>query len=187
MFLLIVGEVDGPDSAKGATPAVKLSSVDSPAKRDPSYDERVSVEPQTETFEAAIAAIEAEVLVSCAQHAEWPARIAAGIRAALDFAVANPRAARTLMIDSRSGEPEAGNYLQMIGRFTQLLGEGAPQEERLPASSDEAVVCAIATIVSYHVRTGTVDRLREGDPDLVFLALLPYVGFAEASRWSRSL
>ena len=75
----------------------------------------------------------------------------------------------------------------MIKRFAALLADGAPRSERLPASSDESVVWVIAAIVSCHVRAGTVDLLGDSDPDLVFLALLPYVGFAEACRWSSAV
>jgi hypothetical protein len=141
-----------------------------------------------ENFESAIARIESTVLAACDQAAEWPAGVTAGIHAALDFMIANPAAARTLTIDSRSGGAEQdADYAEMIGRFAALLGAGAPRSDRQPASSDRSVVSVIAAIVSCHVRTGTVDSLSDGDPDLVFLALLPYLGFAEASRLTASL
>jgi hypothetical protein len=142
-------------------------------------------------FESAIARIESAVVDACDQSVEWPARITAGIGAALDFMIANPVAARALTIDSRSagtgGTGQDGDYAEMIGRFAALLGAGAPRADRLPASSDRSVVAVIAAIVSCHVRAGTVDQLGKGDPNLVFLALLPYLGFAEASRWSAAL
>jgi hypothetical protein len=139
-------------------------------------------------FESAIARIESAVVDACDQAADWPARITAGIGAALDFMIADPAAARALAIDSRSGGTgQDGDYAEMIGRFAALLGAGAPRSDRLPASSDRSVVSVIATIVSCHVRAGTIDSLGKGDPDLVFLALLPYLGFAEAGRWSAAL
>jgi hypothetical protein len=142
-------------------------------------------------FESAIARIESAVVDACDQSVDWPARITAGIAAALDFMIANPAAARALTIDSRSagtgGTGQDGDYAEMIGRFAALLGADAPRGARLPASSDRSVVGVIAAIVSCHVRAGTVDQLGKGDPNLVFLALLPYLGFAEASRWSAAL
>jgi hypothetical protein len=141
-----------------------------------------------DTFGSAIARMERAVVESCEEQAEWPARIAAGINSAIDFMVANPAAARALAIQSRSSEEEGDvGYVEMIDRFAGLLGAGAPRSERLPASSDESIVTLIAAIVSCHVRAGTVDALSNRDPDLVFLALLPYVGFAEACRWSATL
>jgi hypothetical protein len=142
-------------------------------------------------FESAIARIESAVVDACDQALDWPARIAAGIAAALDFMVADPAAARALTIDSRSagtgGTGQDGDYAEMIGRFAALLGADAPRSDRLPGSSDRSVVSVIAAIVSCHVRAGTVEQLGKGDPDLVFLALLPYLGYAEASRWSGTL
>jgi hypothetical protein len=136
-------------------------------------------------FGSAIARMERAVVESCDEEADWPARIAAGINSAIDFMVANPAAARALAVQSRTGEEEGdAGYVEMIDRFAGLLGAGAPREERLPASSDESIVTLIAAIVSCHVRAGTVDALSNRDPDLVFLALLPYVGFTEACRRS---
>lgn len=138
-------------------------------------------------LEAAIAELEAAVVESCDAGAEWPARVTAGIEAAVGFVAANPGAARTLTVDSRCRPEGEAGYPQLIERFAGLLGAGAPRSDRLSASSDESVVSLIAGIVSCHIRAGTVDALVDGDPDLVFLALLPYVGFAEASRRSSAL
>ena len=37
-----------------------------------------------------------------------------------------------------------------------------------------------------HLRSGSLDRLREIAPELVHLMLLPYLGFDEAKRWAES-
>jgi hypothetical protein len=136
------------------------------------------------SFDEAISGIQTAVVDSCEGQEEWPARIAAGITAAVDFVATQPGAARALTIDSRVGPPEDSDYGQMIERFAGLLGAGAPRSNHLPASTDRSVVSIIASVISCHVRTGTTEALSEGDPNLVFLALLPYVGFTEASRWS---
>jgi hypothetical protein len=141
-----------------------------------------------DTFESAIARIENAVAGSCAAQAEWPVRVATGLNAAVDFLIANPGAARALAIESRAGEPQEGDdYEEMIDRFAALLGAGAPVAERLPASRDRSIVTVLATVITCHLRSGTIDSLAKGDPDLVFLALLPYMGFAEAARWSSTL
>src|SRR5829696_6685284 len=99
-----------------------------------------------DAFESAIVRVERAVAGSCAQHTEWPAQVAAGITAAVDFLGANPSAARALTIDSRSAVAEDSDYLAMIARFAGLLGDGAPHSERLPASNDRSVVTVIAAI-----------------------------------------
>jgi hypothetical protein len=165
---------------------MNLCAGDIPVQADRGY--RGPERPDSDSFESAIAEIEGAVVESCAAHSEWPARIAAGINGAIEFAISNPAVARKLAVDSRAvAPPEGSTYPEMIQRLSALLGAGAPRSERLPASSDESIVWVIAAIVSCHVRSGTVDSLAEGDPDLVFLALLPYVGFAEACRWSATL
>ena len=99
-------------------------------------DTRGRTSAESDTFESAIARIEQAVVESCGRHEEWPARIAGGIGAAIDFLIANPAAARALAIDSRSARRDDADYLEMIARFAALLGDGAPRSERLPASSD---------------------------------------------------
>jgi hypothetical protein len=139
------------------------------------------------SFEEAIAAFEEAIAGSCGGHEEWPARVVAGIGAAVEFVAAEPAAARALAVDSRWPDRDgASGYESMIDRFAGILGSGAPRPDRLPETTDESVVSVIASIVSCHVRTGTVDRLEKDDPNLIFLALLPYLGFAEANRWSAS-
>jgi hypothetical protein len=133
--------------------------------------------------------LQVAVARGCAAGSEafWASRCAGGIRAALSFAIANPNAARAL-IDSRAAEPEGGeNYRELIDRFSAQLSECAPRDERLPLSSEEALIGSIAGVVSGCLHSGSPDRLDELAPYLIYLALLPYVGFEEAWRWSALL
>jgi hypothetical protein len=121
---------------------------------------------------------------AAASSGAWASRFASGIRAALSFAVSNPAAARAL-IDSRAADAEgAENYRELIDSFSAQLRECAPAEDRLPLSSDEALVASIAGVVSGCLHAGSAERLHDLAPYLVYLALLPYVGFEEAWRWS---
>jgi hypothetical protein len=135
-------------------------------------------------FESAITRMESAVADSCAEVTEWPARVSAGLEAVIDFLVANPGTARSLAVDTRLSRPEEGRYDEMIARFAHMLGDGAPHMDQPPGPKERSIVSVIAGVVGSHVRSGTVGSLAKGDPDLVFLALLPYLGFAEASRWA---
>ena len=116
----------------------------------------------------------------------WASRFASGIRAALSFAVCNPAAARAL-IDSRAADPEGTeNYRELIERFSAQVGDCAPRDERLPLSSEEALIGSLVGVVNGYLHSGSAERLDEIAPYLVYLALLPYVGFDEAWRWSGS-
>jgi hypothetical protein len=122
---------------------------------------------------------------ACHPHREWPARVSAGIHAAVDFAVANPAAAHTLTAARHAaGGEDSHHHRGMIEHFASMLGRGAPHHRRLGASTDRALIGGIAAMVAGHVRAGREDRLGELAPEIVYLTLLPYLGFAEAKRWA---
>lgn len=120
------------------------------------------------------------MLKACGAEAEWPAQIAAGVCAGVDFAIARPEVLGTW---AQSAD-EAATYEQLIGRLAGFLRIKAPVAARLPASTDEAMVAGIVGLVGDHVRIGRLDRLEQLRPELVLLTLLPYLGFVEAQRWA---
>jgi hypothetical protein len=130
--------------------------------------------------------LEDMIRTACARQEEWPARIAAGICAALDFAAAYPERARALAIDSRITDFENG-YLPMVEQFSTLLAAEVPPDRTVLASTEQALVGGIVTVVADHLRSGRADRLPQLAPELVHLTLLPYLGFAEAKRWAESV
>jgi hypothetical protein len=124
------------------------------------------------------------VLDACAAEGEWPAQIAAGIYAGVDFAIENPAVARALTIDAATEAESRSRYEYVIGRLAGFIQIKAPVGKRLPGSTDEALVAGVVGLVGDHIRIGRLDRLAELRPELVLLTLLPYLGFAEAQRWA---
>ena len=143
--------------------------------------------PRDDDFSMSLEQLQVAVARGCRAGSDaWAGRLAAGIRAALAFAVANPAAVRAL-IDVRAAGPDGiDSYQQLIDRFSAQLRECAPAAERLPLSSDEAMVANIAGVVNGCLHSGSAERLDEMAPYLIYLALLPYVGFDEAWRLSGS-
>jgi hypothetical protein len=135
-------------------------------------------------YPLALANLEAAVLDACAAEAEWPAQIAAGVNAAVDYAIAHPEVAELLAADAPAGADTLRRYETVIGRFTGFMRVRAPVDRRLPGSTDEALVAGVVGLVGDHLRIGRLDRLEELRPDLVLLTLLPYLGFSEAQRWA---
>jgi hypothetical protein len=127
--------------------------------------------------------LEEVVLGACSGELEWPARIAAGIYAGVDFAIAHPEVLESFASDLEGEAERIARYEQLIRRFTGFLQAQAPLEQRLPGSTDVALVGGIVGVVGDHLRLGRLDRLAELRPDLVLLVLLPYLGFAEAKNW----
>jgi len=134
----------------------------------------------------ALAQLERAMLDACAAEEEWPAQVAAGICAGVDFAIAHPEVAETLAADA-PGADTLRRYESVIGRLTGFLRAKAPLQHRLPGATDEALVAGMVGLVGDHLRIGRLDRLRELRPDLVLLTLLPYLGFAEAQRWANQV
>lgn len=133
-----------------------------------------------------LASLEAAVLGACSDEGEWPAQVAAGINAGVDYAIAHPEVAETLASDTAPASDSLRRYETVIGRLAGFLRARAPLDDRLPGATDEALVAGIVGLVGDHLRIGRADRLEELKPELVLLTLLPYLGFEEAKRWVES-
>jgi hypothetical protein len=135
----------------------------------------------------ALANLETAVLRACADEDQWPAQVAAGICAGVDYAIAHPEVADVLAYDGPRGADTLQRYEGVIGRLAGFLRVRAPQVERLPGSTDEALVAGMVGLVGDHLRIGRTDRLEELRPELVLLTLLPYLGFSEAQKWANEV
>lgn len=138
-------------------------------------------------FSASFLALRDAVRKTCAAETQWQARIVVGLRAVLEFAAADPAAARALTIQARNGTPDAAaNQDEVIAYFTEWLGEMTPAEKVVAVSTDRGAVDSIATIVRGHLLAGSAEQLPAALPDLAYLVLMPYTGLAEARRWASS-
>lgn len=135
-------------------------------------------------FPLALVNLETAVLNACSSEREWPARVAAGICAGVDYAIAHPEIVETLVSDDAPGAATLQRYESVIGRLAGFLQAHAPLGKRLPVSTDEALVAGMVGLVGDHLRLGRQERLAELRADLVLLTLLPYLGFAEARDWA---
>ncbi len=120
---------------------------------------------------------------ACAAEANWPNRVEAAVRAALELVAADPDLGRTLTVGAgrRRGDEE---FAALVDHLAAKLATGAPpRNPRLP--DVPTVVKRIARQVNLELEAGRVSTLSAVAPDLTFLALMPYLGFAEARRWSQ--
>jgi hypothetical protein len=140
-------------------------------------------EPQ-EPFARLLSDLEASVAAACRSREEWPEQVGAGIYAGVDFATSNPVVADALLALGAPRKASSGSYKRVIGRLARLISQDAPGRSRLPGSTDEALVAGIVGLVGDHVRVGRLEALEALRPDLVLLALLPYLGFHEAREWA---
>jgi hypothetical protein len=138
-------------------------------------------------FPLALANLEAAILDGCGGEDQWPASIAAGICAGVDYAIAHPEVAESLAFDAPPGSETLRRYESVIARLAGFLRAKAPRDGRLPGATDETLVAGMIGLVGDHLRIGRQDRLRELRPELVLLTLLPYLGFAEAQKWANQV
>jgi hypothetical protein len=167
---------------------VKASGVDSDGGPTAGAGAPVRWRPPAASFLTSFVALQDAVSTACGEQAEWQAKVAAGIRAALEFAAADPAAVHALTIDARRQAPDDGNRAEEVVRyFAGMLGNVAPAERRFPISTDEGTIEAIAMVIRGQLLSGTTDELPELAPDLTYLALMPYMGLAEARRRTEAL
>lgn len=131
-------------------------------------------------FRVVLDELEAEVLRACHRETDWPAQVAAGVYAGVDFAIARPAIAAELVLEG----DKSGVYERLIERMAGFIAINAPPNGRPSPATDQALVAGIVGLVGDHVRIGRTDRLSELRPELVLLALLPYLGFEEARDWA---
>lgn len=124
---------------------------------------------------------------ACGGQSAWEGKVVAGIRAVLAFAAREPEKAIALTLSARRpGFGERNPEQVVLAHFASLLSETAPDRKLIAVSTDESVVESIAAVVRGHLLGGTERMLPGVAPDLVYLALLPYLGLAETERWAAS-
>jgi len=137
-----------------------------------------------ELFGCLLGDLEASVAAACRPREAWPAQVAAGIYAGVDFAIDNPAVVDALLVLETTEKASESGYTGTIERLAKLISRDAPEGSRLPGSTDEALVAGIVGLVGDHLRVERFEALKALRPDLVLLALLPYLGFAEAREWA---
>jgi len=136
-------------------------------------------------FSGAVGRLQVAVLEACQREKTWPAKVAAGVGATVEFAATQPETARLLTIESLVRRPDGGErYSRTIEHFAELLRAEAPSDRRRPKSTEQALVGGIGRVLAEHLRSGDCAALRRSAPELVELLLVPYVGRAEARAWA---
>lgn len=144
-------------------------------------------EGKEDCFGAAYEMIEAHVLDSMlatpGTGEEWPERVRARLAALLDVLSRDAAVSRCFLVEPLA----AGGDVTLRYREAMQLLAGALRPEPPPSGldmevRDQALVGGIATLIVRRLNSGGAARLPELLPDLVELALAPYVGREEAKR-----
>lgn len=118
--------------------------------------------------------------IAAAEELSWPEQIATGLRVAIELAVAEPERARLCLIEAQTGGPELSIHFEAaLDRLAAKLRQGralATAPPDLPATHEEATAGALAWLLRERLETGDVEGLEALYPQLVDIALAPYLG-----------
>jgi AcrR family transcriptional regulator len=131
-----------------------------------------------------ISRLECTLLERISRSAPWPERVRLGLQTLLRALARDPDAARVALVESLSaGEPAIERLRSALATFVPILDEGlelASSIEHLPPQTSEAIVGGIAAIVHRRVLEGHTAELPALLPDLLYFALMPYLGHHHA-------
>ena len=142
-----------------------------------------------DTYELIASHLREQMAAAGAEHDDWPDRVRAGFAAMLEIFAANPDLARFCLIAPLSANQEiAARYRLSMKRLLALLTAAMPPppaSRRPSRAAEDGLVGGIAALIVRKVKAGEGERLLELLPDLLELALTPYVGREEAVRVAR--
>lgn len=166
--------------------ATTISSITASAKisRRTFYEYFASKE---ECFLAAYEMIEAHVLDSMlaapGAGQPWPDRVRARLAALLDVLARDSAVSRCFLIEPlAAGGDVAARYREAMQLLAGTLRPEPPPSELNLEVRDQALIGGIATLIVRRLNADGAQRLPDLLPDLVELALAPYVGRQEAKR-----
>ncbi|HMJ71945.1 MAG TPA: TetR/AcrR family transcriptional regulator [Solirubrobacterales bacterium] len=144
-------------------------------------------EGKEDCFGAAYEMIEAHVLDSMlaapGAGKEWPERVRARLAALLDVLSRDAAVASCFLVEPlAAGGDIAARYREAMQLLAGTLRPEPPPSELDMEVRDQALIGGIATLIVRRLNSGGAQRLPELLPDLVELALAPYVGREEAKR-----
>jgi AcrR family transcriptional regulator len=119
-----------------------------------------------------------------AERRPWPERIAAALHALVENYASEPELARLAMVDVLAAGPTALDRRDaMLRRFAVFFEEGQvglPAATALDGLLSQAVVGGLYEALYAYIVNGQAERLPELMPDLIYCALVPYLGHPRA-------
>jgi AcrR family transcriptional regulator len=117
----------------------------------------------------------------------WREQIRFGMRALLDFALAEPDTLRSVVVEARAASAEAVlRRVEMLDHFSTCLDARArallPADLRFTEVTAAGVVGGIESLLYARLCKSELDQLENLYPSLVYFAVLPYEGHAAASE-----
>jgi AcrR family transcriptional regulator len=121
-----------------------------------------------------------------AHRDSWPEAVVAGLRALVGFVVSEPAHAHLNLIDTFVASPASievrAQSLQAFAAYLRPEQGQLPGGAQAPAIAAEATAGGIWEIFRAYVNRGRLAQLADAYPQLVYLALAPFLGAEQAAR-----
>jgi AcrR family transcriptional regulator len=177
-LLAAIAQVVARDGYKAATitEIVKAASISSRAFYE-NFDSKE--ECFLAAFDAVVSHLDELLREAARPYPDWPHRVIAALRAAVEFFVAEPDLARVCLVEPITATPViAARFREVVVGCIPYLEPGRAERadaEELPESTEDSLLGGLIVLTSRSIVTG--DRpLEELVPDLVEFVLSPYVG-----------
>lgn len=140
-------------------------------------------------FEQALAALRTRIESACAGQDEWPQRVAAGVRAAFEFAAEQPETARLLTGEALArGKEGQAQHRRLVACLAELLRRELPAQPGKDSLNvtEDAVTGGIALLAARLLDDGRDSELPGVAAEATQLILIPHLGLEEARRIASS-
>lgn len=119
-------------------------------------------------------------------EAGWPDSLRAAAYAHAEWILAHPEKMRFGLLETLwASELTAALRDSLFGEYVAMIDAGrevAPDPDSIPAFTAEGVVGSITEVITRRLGQGHRDRLPELVPEMMYLAVRPYLGEEEARR-----
>jgi AcrR family transcriptional regulator len=123
------------------------------------------------------------------QGEDWPLGVAAGLRALLDYLASEPAHAHLTVVDTFAASPLAieirDTALHAFAAYLQPGYHYAPSSRSIPGIAPEAIAGGIWQLLHNHIERERVEDIAMLAPQVVYVALAPFIGGKEAARIAR--
>jgi len=139
-------------------------------------------------YDAGVEQVRERVLGVCARQekGQWSGRVHDSFASLLTLLTEEPALASLTLVEGlRVGPGVYDRYQAAVESFVPYLCEGAPSAPdgvAIPASTGEAVIGGVASLLGRRIFAGDGEKLDRLLPDVLEFALTPYLGVTEARR-----
>jgi AcrR family transcriptional regulator len=138
------------------------------------------------TYDKLIDTLAEDVGGAFTQATSWPERVRKGLSSVLELMAEHPEGARVGLVEVLAAGPRAlDRYDHAVRRFVPLFDQGradSPYGDQLPPNISEAVLGGIAQVLYLRVLARDTATLPEALDELLYFALVPYLGHAGTTR-----